>query len=184
MISRNLITISRECDAYRLVRRTKRDFMSVIEIEKYRGFPVLFDTNSAKFYSIISDVNSKESASFLSVKKHIDDFKKENQAFAPFWIIPNPGRGYKSERILVYGIRKDGRFVGNTDKKEVLQISEYDEDSYILEKTEQEPILSKLKEINDKMKEHDLHCRALKKDLLDSVNLTTLREFKKSELSI
>lgn len=121
-------------------------------ITTYRGFDINFDTDKEIFSCILIDTDSfkptvedtKTSKSFASVKKSIDDYIKENGQFEPFNVIANPnsyGSGYS---VKITGIRKDGRFVGENSKGEKCHISDYQEDSFILDLPEHEKHLSKI----------------------------------------
>ena len=64
--------------------------MSKILIENYRGFDIEFDTQYEKFQCVCTEEDSKESSSFAAIKKFIDEYKKQNADFKPFWVDPNP----------------------------------------------------------------------------------------------
>ncbi len=84
-------------------------------IETYRGFDIMFDTESEKFYTVSSvDDIDQTKPSYASVKKWIDDYVKANRTFKPFEVTDSYGNCRK-----VVGIRKDGAFVfdnGNYSK--------------------------------------------------------------------
>lgn len=151
--------------------------MSKILIENYRGFDIEFDTDYEKFKCICTEEKSKESPSFAAVKKFVDEYKKENQGFNPFWIESTPDN-YVYNRLLVIGIRKDGRFIAENSKKEKIQISDYDISRYILVKPENEKamkLLSDLKEKEEKQREENKNTR---KDIIATLNIVTLKDYK------
>lgn len=101
-------------------------------IERYRNIEIEFNPDKEIFETAIKD-SSKESKSFAAVKKWIDEYLKDNATFEPFYIVGKPDLYTSNKRLKIIGIRKDGRFVAETDKGEKTQISEYDEDRFILE---------------------------------------------------
>lgn len=152
--------------------------MSIIKIEEYRGFTIVFQTETAMFSSIISTDKTKESTSFSAVRKCIDDFKKENKEFVPFWVTPNISkRNWVKERIFITGIRKDGRYIGE-ENGEIKQISDYNLNDYMLEKPENETILNELSILQNKLDEYETHIEALKKELISKLDIVTLKEHK------
>jgi len=101
-------------------------------IERYRNVEIEFNPEKELFETVIKD-RSKESKSFSAVKKWVDEYLKENATFEPFFIITKPDSYTGNKKLKVVGIRKDGRFVGEDEKGKLVQISEYDEDRYLLE---------------------------------------------------
>ena len=128
--------------------------MSKILIETYRGFDIEFDTNCEKFQCICTEENAKESTSFTAVKKFVDDYKKTNQDFKPFWVEPTPER-YKSGKLKVIGVRKDGRFVAEDSKGNKGQISDYDLKDYMLLKSENE--MEVILQMDNPLKQNGFH---------------------------
>ena len=152
--------------------------MSKILIETYRGFDIEFDTNCEKFQCICTEENVKESTSFAAVKKYVDDYKKENQDFKPFWIEPVPER-YKSGKLKVIGVRKDGRFVAENSKGDKIQISDYDLNDYMLLQPENEMAMNKLSELKAKEEQQRLENNETRKLIISEINIVTLKEYKK-----
>ena len=66
--------------------------MSKILIDNYRGFDIEFETINEKFQCIITDELVKESISFSAIKKFVDEYKKTNQDFKPFYVESTPDR--------------------------------------------------------------------------------------------
>lgn len=152
--------------------------MSKILIENYRGFDIEFDTNAEKFQCIVTEDNAKESVSFTAVKKFVDEYKKINQSFNPFWITPIPSScGDKAKRKIV-GIRKDGRFVSEDTNGNKEQFSEYYEKDWMLVKPENETILSSLETIKSEFKEKETAYKAERDRLISTLNIVNLKDYK------
>ena len=156
--------------------------MSKILIDNYRGFDIEFETINEKFQCIITDELVKESISFAAVKKFIDEYKKTNQDFKPFYVESTPSNyTYKDhKKIKIIGVRKDGRFIAEDLNGNNIQISDYYMKDYMLYVPENEKALNKLSEL--KQKERNLYAeiqmeRAL---ILSTVKITTLEDFKKT----
>lgn len=152
--------------------------MSKILIETYRGFDIEFDTNCEKFQCICTEENVKESTSFAAVKKYVDDYKKANQDFKPFWVEPAPER-YKSDNLKVIGIRKDGRFVAENSKGDKIQISDYELNDYMLLKPENEIAMNKLSELKAKEEQQRVENNETRKLIISEINIVTLKDYKK-----
>ena len=152
--------------------------MSKILIETYRGFDIEFDTNCEKFQCICTEENVKESTSFAAVKKYVDDYKKANQDFKPFWIESVPER-YKMGKLKVIGVRKDGRFVAENSKGDKIQISDYDLNDYMLLKPENEMAMNKLSELKAKEEQQRLENNETRKLIISEINIVTLKDYKK-----
>ena len=153
-----------------------------ILIETYRGFEIYFDKSYEKFQCIITEENSKETASYKSIKKFIDDYKKDNQYFKPFWIHKTPNSGYiiGSDLLKVIGIRKDGRFIAENKNGEMEQISSYQTTNYMLVDNANENAINQLNELNaliQKQAEENLKKR---NEIISTMKIVTLEEFKKS----
>lgn len=107
-------------------------------IETYRGYEINFEPDKDAFYCVVEgDQWTKKS--YTLIKTAIDNFIKE-QPFEPFNVVLKPNEyrySGKKTRLKIIGIRKDGRFISdNKGKKE--QVSEYDENDYILDIPENE----------------------------------------------
>ena len=154
--------------------------MSKILIETYRGFDIEFDTNCEKFQCICTEDNAKESTSFTAVKKFVDDYKKTNQDFKPFWVelIPD-SYSYKKDKLKVIGVRKDGRFVAENSKGDKIQISDYSLDEYMLLKPENEIAMNKLSELKAKEEQQRLENNKARKLIISEINIVTLKDYKK-----
>ena len=152
--------------------------MSKILIETYRGFDIEFDTNCEKFQCICTEENVKESTSFAAVKKYVDDYKKANQDFKPFWIEPVPER-YKMGELKVIRVRKDGRFVAENSKGDKIQISNYDLNDYMLLQPENEMAMNKLFELKAKEEQQRLENNETRKLIISEINIVTLKDYKK-----
>ena len=156
--------------------------MSIILIENYRGFDIEFNTNTERFQCIATDEETKESSSFAAVKKFVDDYKRDNQAFNPFWIEANPN-DYpygNTNKLKVIGIRKDGRFVAENDKGVKEQISDYDTGRYMLVNPKNQDLINRLKELNEKEKIQREKTAFERTEIIKSMNIVTLKDYKKS----
>jgi len=144
-----------------------------VEIEKYRGWMIYFDTDKETFtaYSDHFDREEKKQ-SFASVKKAIDEFIAHNVKFKPVWVETDP-LGYRSKgKIKLIGLRKDGRFIFERDGKHH-QLSSYDEKEYFIVDDANQPIFTRLKEIDEEInklhKEKQIVGSKLKKVGLDEI---------------
>lgn len=156
--------------------------MSNILIENYRGFDIVFNPTQEKFQCIVTDENAKESTSFAAVKKFIDDYKKDNQEFSPFYVVSMPGRtsGKGRKRWKVVGVRKDGRFIAEGEDGVRTQISDYDLGSYMLDKDKNDPLfrdLYVLEENYDEARDNYLNRREA---IIAEMDIVTLGDYKKT----
>ena len=158
--------------------------MNNILIENYRGYNIEFNTGSGTFRCVISDDLSKDNISFSSIKKFIDDYKKTNSDFTPFFIEKNyvdTGLGNnKNERLKVIGIRKDGRFVAEKDSGEKFQITDYDSRGFILYKDENQPFMEKLNELDEKRERQRLENNKARKEIISCMNIVSLSDIMKN----
>jgi hypothetical protein len=140
-------------------------------IETYRGYEISFDSSSEEFYCL-SDTydNDFRSKSFSALKKKVDDFLKENQAFKPFVVSKITG-----EKARIVGIRKDNRFIIEGPNGEKDQLSRYDEHQWFIYKPEQEEFWVKYQEINSLI--DDLRKE---REAIEAKFEGTLKEFKKT----
>ena len=98
-----------------------------ILIENYRGFDIEFDTNHEIFQCICTDEKAKESKSFSAVKKFVDEYKKDNVGFNPFWVELIPEKSYSNlKKAKIIGLRKDGRFICEDAKGQKTYIPDYE----------------------------------------------------------
>ena len=157
--------------------------MSKILIENYRGFDIEFETSNEKFQCVCTEEDTKESNSFAAVKKFIDDYKKSNQDFKPFWIEPIPDDGWTRKTLKVIGIRKDGRFVAENEKGEKEQVSDSDLSHYMLLKDENLMYSEELKVQKEKQEAQRLENNQIIKDIIAKMNIVNLKDYKKELLS-
>jgi hypothetical protein len=153
--------------------------MSKILIENYRGFDVEFDTDYEKFQCVITEETSKESVSFKSIKKFIDDYKKENQSFNPFKIVSHPNK-YSNEIFTVIGRRKDGKFIIQDEQGETKQLSSWNEDDYMLFNSKNEEILDTIKKERDYIKLKMKESTERTNQLISRLDIVTVKDFKNS----
>lgn len=151
-----------------------------ILIENYRGFDIDFDTDCEKFQCVITEEKTKESISFSAVKKFIDDYKKENQDFKPFYADKNPKAYSGHPKIKIIGIRKDKRFIIEREDGGREQLSEYEEDNYMIFKPENEEKINALKKHRQMVEALRVKNNEIDKGIIASLNIITLKEFKKT----
>ena len=153
-----------------------------ITIENYRGFDIEFDTDCEKFQCIVTEDNTKESKSFSAVKKFVDDYKKDNQNFKPFYVVSNPqNRMYrKKERLKIIGVRKDGRFMAETKSGDKKQISDYDLKDYILEVETNERYFTLLEQFDAEQKEFLKEYKENVEKVYNNMQLVTLEKHKQT----
>lgn len=151
-----------------------------IKIEDYRGWSIEFDTEKESFYCHSEQYDRDETKkSYSSVKKFIDDFIKDNFSFPRIQIQSKPS-SWKDRNILtLIGIRKDGRFIYEDKKGEKKQLSDCDEEDYILYSEEND----KHYDYADKLKEKIDQLMKEKKEILNNVIGVELVDFKKQLLS-
>lgn len=150
-------------------------------IETYKGIEIYFDTSQSKFDCSISDTEEKQSKSYDAVKKHIDDYRNNNQEFDPFIVVHAPYAelsAYTNNTVLINGLRKDRRFTYEGKNKITEQLSGYDEPWYMLEKPSNNSIIAKMnKNYNDYVDAREHHKR-IHRELFDMLEITTLVDFK------
>ena len=154
--------------------------MSKILITNYRGFDIEFDTDYEKFQCIITEERAKESNSFFAIKGFIDDYKKNNQDFKPFWIESMPNSYRNKGKLKVIGIRKDGRFVTESKDGKKEQISDYDISNYMIVKPENESILSELSTLKNEIEQREYEDKLKIKEIISKLNIVSLKDFKLS----
>jgi len=97
------------------------------EIELYRGYKIMFDTDNETFYSALEDaIFGKPKRSYSAAKKEIDDAIKERlmAEFEPFEVVNTEGVFKK-----IVGLRKDG-FIQEDKKMERSKFPEYYEKDF------------------------------------------------------
>jgi hypothetical protein len=156
--------------------------MSKIFIENYRGFDIEFDTSNEKFTCIATEEKTKESNSFTAVRKFVDDYKKTNQDFKPFWIESIPGK-FNSDnqgKYKVIGVRKDGRFVIENEKAEKDQLSDFYLSDYMLVKPENQDGMDKYRELEKESERQRAENSEKRKVVIATLNIVTLKEYKRT----
>ncbi len=149
-----------------------------IEIENYRGFDIYFDTDAELFQCICTEENAKESKSYLAVKKFVDEYKKANQEFKPFWAEAIPSSGY-SGKYKIIGIRKDGRFVAENQKTgEHEQISDYTAKNYMIVYPENVEVLTGIKYLESTHERIINEYNTRRKELISQLKIVTLKDYK------
>ena len=154
--------------------------MNNILIDNYRGFDIEFNTTSEKFQCVITDNAIKESISFSAVKKFIDDYKKDNNDFKPFYIEGIPDEYFPIKEIIkIIGIRKDGRFISENNTGVKRQISDYDLKRYMVFRESNKPFMLQLDELKEKENTQRLENNAKRKEIKEHLTITTLYDYKK-----
>lgn len=150
----------------------------IAKIEDYRGWEISFNTEKETFYAV-SDTydNQNEKRSYVSIKKYIDDFIKDNKEFKPFWIEKMDFRGLFKFKVV--GIRKDHRFIYEDKKGEKQQLSEYDEKDWYLLNENNVPIYEKISILNGKIDALQIEKNETEKEIVK----LTVKEFKRHYIS-
>ena len=147
-----------------------------VEIENYRGWSISFDTEKETFYCHSEQWDRDENKkSYAATKKWIDDFIKENETFKPVWIEKKPSSYNSDKRIKLIGIRKDGRFIYEDKNGEKKQLSEYEENGYILYNPENDKYREEAEKIDAEIEQLILKRNAI----LDKVVGVNLADYKK-----
>ena len=154
--------------------------MADVLIENYRGFDISFSTHLSKFICAITSDMLKKSESYESIKKYIDEYKKTNQDFNPFYVIRNPTSYYGKERLKIIGIRKDGRFITEDENGKKNQLSDYSLNDYILERPENANALEQLMLLKQREEQQRLANKELKDKLISEMVIISLKDYKKS----
>ena len=139
--------------------------MSKVFIEKYDGFDIYFDTQLERFQFDLEGY-SGEKQSFAACINSIKQYKKENDTFKPFDVQNEEG-----ETATITGVYKNGNFVCNKDGK-LDQISKYSTEYWFLYKEQNQPIFTRVKEIQNKIKEYQLE----RGGILKALTKTTLKD--------
>lgn len=139
----------------------------------YRGFTVTLDTDSGEFNTSIVDLG-KSSKSLASIKQFIDDYIKENQAFAPFNVVGIEAYRGERARKKIIGIRKDGRFICEEPSGKKGQISEYEEKGLMLDLPQNDPVFATIAVLELEID----NIRNKIKDQANRLTIKTLRDIK------
>jgi hypothetical protein len=152
-------------------------------IEKYRGIEIWFDTHYETFSCDI-DHESSVKKSYAAVKKFIDEWKKDTANFKSFRVEPNPISDVFSsgKKGTVVGIRKDNRFVLETEDGAKEQISDYYLDRYILHTPENAQYWEELAQHEKEVEEQRLAANAKRKEIEAKFKITTLKQVKPNYL--
>ncbi len=144
-----------------------------ILIEKYRGYDISFSLETETFiWEMDDDCRSKKN--FSAVKKDIDDFIKENYKFEPFEIIKLGSMFSLPKRLTVTGIRKDGRFIGKNAEGKNEQISEYEEDFFLIYSPSIDNILGQCAILDVQIDELNKQKKALTKSI-EKISLKSVK---------
>ena len=152
-------------------------------IDTYRKFPIYFDVDDEVFVCDAKEAHWRDadfykiSKSFSAVKKFVDEFIKDNSTFEPFIVRKSPacnsGTSLPNEMKIV-GIRKDNRFIYENAKGENMQISEWDEENFVLFNPEDDALYAKIAFLELRVDEARNNLDAAKK-LVKGKNLSQLK---------
>lgn len=122
----------------------------LVDIEEYRGFQILFDTDTEKFQCFSDDCQTTE-RSFSDCKKLIDNAIKNSDEFIPFWVERHPLLTHLTgeQRVMVIGKTESGQFIIEQEDGTRGHIPRYSEREYILWNRRNEPIKEELRKIED-----------------------------------
>jgi len=154
-----------------------------ITIENYRGFDIEFDTDSEIFICIVSDERAKESKSFSAVKKFVDEYKKANENFRPFWIevIPEKYSGsIIGKKLKVTGLRKDDRFIVENENGDKEYITDYSMTDWMIVYNENKSVLKEYEDNENEYEKSSNFFRSKRKEILSKLKIVTLKEHKKT----
>ncbi len=155
--------------------------MAKILIETYRGWDIEFDTNKETFLAISDSYDTQTTKkSYAAVKKSIDDYIKENATFKPVWVVKNPNSYWGTEKeIKLIGIRRDGLFTYENKEGNKKILSKYSEKDYMIKRTDNEPYLEKLKELNEAYTKYREEFEVKKEKIIGMIfveGLNTIKE--------
>ena len=138
-----------------------------IEIEKYRGWEIYFDTDKENFYTISNEYDTQsERKSYSSAKKYIDDYIKENNEFKPIKVQKMPSMFGDGHRITLIGIRKDKAFMYEDKQGNKRQLSSYDEKDYFLVDSQNAPYFKRIEELAIERKKIDAECKEIEEKVI------------------
>ena len=136
-------------------------------IENYRGWDISFDTDTEEFYCISNEYdNDKTKKTYSLAKKYVDDYIKENAEFRPFEVCTFTNQFGNKSTIKIIGIRKDERFIYEDSNGKKQQISDYDEKSWFLVNSENDPIELEINSIYEQIQKLRLQIKELENNLI------------------
>lgn len=155
-----------------------------VDIEKYRGIEIWFDTDYETFQCDIDEERSVKK-SYSAVKKFIDEWKKDMSNFKAFKVMKNPNGRYGGKSGTVVGIRKDGRFILKTNAEDSKneQISDYSLDDFILIEQENLPLIDELNKLDQEEESSRLSFNEKRKEIKAKLKITTLKDIKPNYVS-
>lgn len=119
-------------------------------IEEYRGWEIMFDTDSEDFYTSSNEYDKEaKKRSYAATKKFIDDFIKDNTEFKPVQVETLDSWLHSARRVMLVGIRKNGTFVSQDKDGKKSQFSKYNEDDFFLSNEANDPIYAQLKTLDE-----------------------------------
>jgi len=135
-----------------------------ILIENYRGYEISFNPSDENFYVDLDDRNNSKK-SFSSCKKYIDDYIKDNTEFTPFYVEKLGNAFTSGEKVLITGIRKDGKFNYEDKDGKKQSISTYSESDWFLVDEKNKELHEQLNELHKRDKEIGEEIRKLKEKI-------------------
>lgn len=154
--------------------------MEKVLIEEYRGFDIYFDVSSELFQCVCTEESTKESKSFAAVKKFVDEYKKANSNFNPFWVSFLPWgflHNDSMKTLKILGIRKDGVLVAEKTNGEKIRLDSWDIDQYIVPSRGDQVHLSHVEDLDKEEEELVVKLRARKAEVISKIKGPLLREY-------
>lgn len=136
-----------------------------ILIENYRGYEISFNTDDEQFYVDLDDRNNSKK-SFSACKKYVDDYIKDNTNFTPFYVEKLGNAFSDGGRVMITGIRKDGKFNYEDKDGKKQSISSYSESDWFIVDERNNELHEKLNELHKRDREIGEEIRKLKEQLI------------------
>lgn len=138
-----------------------------IEIEKYRGWEIYFDTDKENFYTISNEYDTQsERKSYASAKRYIDEYIKENNQFNPIEVQTMPSMFGNGQKIKLIGIRKDKAFMYEDEEGKKHQLSSYSEKDFFIVDSQNDPYFKRIGELAIERKKIDAECKEIEEKVI------------------
>jgi hypothetical protein len=139
-----------------------------VKIEEYRGFNILFETESELFECELTATSHDRGSSLVSVKKQIDDYLKNS--FTPFFVINKRFKEVNYEKAKIIGREKNGWFVVEERGTRSVMTPYGHVGYFIYKEKEGDRLIKKIEAINAKINKLNKE----REELLKSCKLETL----------
>jgi hypothetical protein len=139
-----------------------------VKIEEYRGFNILFETESELFECELTATSHDKGSSLVSVKKQIDDYL--NVSFTPFFVINKRFHEVHYKKARIIGKEKNGCFVIEERGTRSVMTSYGHVSYFIWKEKEGDRLIKKIEAINAKINKLNKE----RQELLESCKLDTL----------